>query len=83
MNYLIWGNFNFVSFLNKDDEGGFEVILAVLAVLVIIPLIVMLFRWLWNTTMPDVFNLREITFWQAFRLLLIAGFLFQATGGSN
>lgn len=38
-----------------------------------------LLQWLWNITMPDVFNLKEINFWQAFRLLLIAGMLF---GGS-
>lgn len=43
-------------------------------------LLVLLFQWLWNITMPQVFNLREITFWQAFRLLLIAGILF---GGSH
>jgi hypothetical protein len=30
--------------------------------------------------MPQVFNLNELTFWQAFRLLLIAGILF---GGPN
>jgi hypothetical protein len=34
-----------------------------------------IFQWLWNITMPQVFNLREISFWIAFRLLLIAGFL--------
>ena len=34
-----------------------------------------IFQWLWNITMPEVFALREISFWQAFRLLLIAGFL--------
>lgn len=38
-----------------------------------------LLHWLWNITMPQVFNLKEITFWQAFRLLLIAGILFGGT----
>lgn len=37
-----------------------------------------IFQWLWNITMPEVFGLREIRFWVAFRLLLIAGLL---TGG--
>lgn len=37
-------------------------------------------KWLWNITMPEVFNLKEITYWQAFRLLIIAGILF---GGST
>lgn len=35
-----------------------------------------LFQWLWNITMPQVFNLKVITYWQAFRLLLLAGMLF-------
>jgi uncharacterized membrane protein len=39
-----------------------------------------LFQWLWNITIPELFNLKAITFWQAFRLLIIAGMLF---GGSN
>ncbi|MGI6412141.1 MAG: hypothetical protein ACOXZ5_00445 [Syntrophomonadaceae bacterium] len=43
-------------------------------------LISWLFQWLWNITMPQVFNLKEITFWQAFRLLLMAGIIF---GGPN
>ena len=44
-------------------------------------ILVAIFQWLWNITMPQVFNLRSITYWQAFRILLIAGFLFG--GGSH
>ena len=33
------------------------------------------FQWLWNTTMPEAFGLREIRFWVAFRLLIIATLL--------
>lgn len=36
----------------------------------------LLLRFLWNITMPEVFNLKPINFWQAFRLLLIAFMLF-------
>lgn len=39
-----------------------------------------LFQWLWNITMPEVFNLKRITFWQALRLLLMASILF---GGAH
>jgi len=39
-----------------------------------------LFRWLWNITMPQVFGLRTITFWQAFRLMILAGILFEGHG---
>jgi len=38
--------------------------------------IVGFFQYLWNMTMPQVFGVREITFWQGFRLLLISGMLF-------
>ena len=34
-----------------------------------------IFQWLWNITMPEAFGLRQIRFWVAFRLLLIAAFL--------
>lgn len=43
-------------------------------------LITLLLQYLWNTTMPDLFNLKQVSFWQAFRLLLIAGILL---GGPN
>lgn len=52
---------------------GFILIAAFVILLVLIGTAI--FQWLWNITMPEVFNLKEITFWQAFRLLLIAGFL--------
>lgn len=34
-----------------------------------------IFQWLWNITMPQAFGLKQIGFWVAFRLLIIAGFL--------
>ena len=42
----------------------------VAAAVFLIPAIVL---WLWNLTMPDVFHLPQITYWQAFRLVLLAG----------
>ena len=47
--------------------------------IVVFLILIGIFKWLWNITMPQVFDLRRITYWQAFRLLLIAGFLFGAT----
>lgn len=35
-----------------------------------------LLQWLWNLTCPEVFHLPTVRYWQAFRLLLIAGLLF-------
>lgn len=39
-----------------------------------------IFMWLWNITIPRIFNIREITYWEAFRLLIIAGLLFGKFG---
>jgi len=44
--------------------------------LVIIALITLFFRWIWNMTMPEVFGIKTLTFWQAFRILLLAAILF-------
>lgn len=52
------------------------VLLALMGIAVILLLLALLLRWLWNITIPQVFGLKEITYWQAFRLLIIAGLLF-------
>jgi len=44
--------------------------------LVILAIVTLIFRWLWNITVPDVFGLKTLTFWQAFRILLLAAILF-------
>lgn len=44
--------------------------------LAILALITIIFRWLWNTTVPEVFGLKEVSFWQAFRILLLSAILF-------
>ena len=36
--------------------------------------------WLWNVTIPQIFNIREITYWEALRLLIIAAILFGKIG---
>jgi hypothetical protein len=33
-------------------------------------------KWLWNWLMPDIFGLRQITYWQAFGLILLTRLLF-------
>ena len=38
------------------------------------------FQYVWNVTMPAVFSLREITYWQALGLLAIARVLFGGFG---
>jgi hypothetical protein len=40
-------------------------------------------KWLWNITIPGIFGVREITFWEASRLIIIAGILFGKGFGFN
>lgn len=53
--------------------GGIGIICALLLVLGY-PLM-----WLWNWLMPIVFNLPEITFWQAVGLNVLSTILFKST----
>ena len=51
----------------------FIVGVAVVAMIFLVCLVISaLLRWLWNMTVPQVFGLKEITYWQAFRILIIA-----------
>ena len=51
-------------------------VIGVLIALVLIAIIVVVFRWLWNTTMPDVFGVKQLTFGQALKILILASLLF-------
>ena len=42
----------------------------------VISIITLVFRWLWNTTMPDVFGVKSLTFVQALKIMLISTMLF-------
>jgi hypothetical protein len=50
--------------------------IGVLVALVVIAILVLIFRWLWNSTMPDVFGVKELTVWQALKILILASILF-------
>jgi len=52
---------------------AFFAALAIVAAVFVVPLI---FQFLWNITVPQVFGLRAIRYWQAFRLLLMAIIIF-------
>jgi hypothetical protein len=65
---------------------GVGLLAVFLFVVLVFFVLVALFQWLWNITVPDVFpGVNAITFWQAFRLILIASMLFggpAAAGGA-
>jgi hypothetical protein len=50
--------------------------IGILVALVVIAILVLVFRWLWNSTMPEVFDVKQLTFWQALKILVLAGILF-------
>ena len=51
-------------------------LLGLLIAIIILAIVTLVFRWLWNTTMPDVFGVKSLTFGQAFKILLISAILF-------
>lgn len=53
-----------------------EIIGTIFLVLAILAIVLFVFQMLWNSTLPQVFGFRPITYWQGFRLLWLAGFLF-------
>ena len=53
-------------------------ILSIGGALIVFIVFVLVFRWIWNRTVPAVFGLKEISFWQAVGILILASIL---TGG--
>lgn len=58
------------------NENVLGIVIGLAVALVIVAILVVIFRWLWNSTLPDVFGVREVTFWQAFKIMLLASILF-------
>ena len=44
--------------------------------ILLLAIVTLIFRWLWNTTIPDVFGLKSLSFGQAFKILLLSAMLF-------
>jgi len=64
--------------------GKFSETLAILLVAALVILLVAIIigfpvMWLWNWLMPTLFGLTKITFWQAWGLSVLCGFLFKST----
>lgn len=39
--------------------------------------------WLWNSTLPALFGLKVITYWQAWRLSLLSALLLKSGGSTS
>lgn len=55
---------------------------ALLLLLVLVFVVAGILQWLWNITIPDIFGIRVIRYWEAFRLMIICGILFSGTGAT-
>lgn len=53
-----------------------NIFITIIIAFLIICLVSIFFRWLWNTTMPELFNLKEITLGQSIKILVMAWILF-------
>lgn len=53
-------------------------ILCVIGIIVALPLML-----LWNWLLPDLFNIPEISFWQALGMFLLTGILFRTSSSSK
>ena len=63
-----------------DTTPFFTIVFGFVAMLFLVPAIL---QRLWNMTMPDVFKLPNLTYWQSFRLLIICAMLFGSGVASN
>jgi len=56
---------------------------ALFAVFVISIIIALPVMWLWNETLPELFGFKEIDFWMAFKVSLLASTLFKSHSSSS
>jgi hypothetical protein len=57
-------------------DPNVNIAVSVAAAVVAFIVFTLIFRWIWNRTMPPVFGVREVTFWQAIGILVLASILF-------
>jgi hypothetical protein len=43
---------------------------------VALAILALILRWLWNSTLPDIFGIKPVTTWQAVKIMLISSMLF-------
>jgi len=62
--------------MGEPVQAIVAVIVGIVIAAILIVIFTLIFRWLWNSTMPEVFGLKTVTFWQALKILILAGILF-------
>jgi len=66
-------------YVEKVTEAFAGAIIAGIAVSIIACVLAIPLMLLWNWSLPDIFGLKEITFFQALCLNLMSGILFRST----
>ncbi len=57
-------------------EAILAVVLGLIVVVILIAVMTVIFMWIWNAIVPDVFGWKQVTFYQALGILILAGMLF-------
>lgn len=72
--------------MNTEKEAKFKKYapILILVIIIVVGLVILgatyFVQYLWNSTLPDLFGFKEITYWQTFRLFLLISIFF---GGSR
>lgn len=65
-----------------ESGWGFIATLALFAFVMVV--VGLTCQWLWNVLMPEIFGLKQITFWQALGLMVLSScFLYRGGGGKS
>ncbi|MGI9522051.1 MAG: hypothetical protein ACR2PG_10420 [Hyphomicrobiaceae bacterium] len=55
---------------------GVGLLLGLALGLILLAILGLVLQWLWNTTLPEIMGVKEVSFIQAIKILLIASILF-------
>jgi hypothetical protein len=75
LSLAIFAGLIFTGAVTPTNIKPLQVLAMIFTFVVFFGVAVAIFKWLWNSTVPTIFKISEITFGQAFRLLLLANIL--------
>jgi len=56
--------------------GTVGVVIGLIIGSVALAILALILRWLWNSTLPDLFGVKTVTTWQAVKIMLMSSLLF-------
>lgn len=69
-----------MNFINLPRAAGGFMLAGLLWWVVMLFILSGVLMWLWNITITRIFSVRELTYWEAFRLFIICSILFGNSG---